>query len=491
MIDTTINTNGLLEKQIPHVKRLVDSLHLNGFAFDPSDTGCGKTYSACATARELNVPVFVICPTVVIPSWENVLSKFGIKPVGVKNYEGLIRGNANSKYTSWIKEPTNKLDSNGSFVMEEKLRFNKKIPKNALIIFDEVHKCKALDSTSSELLISATQQGFKVLSLSASAATNPIEMKALGYHTRIHQITDHNEFKRTFAKQYGAEWRSEYGGMSFDPTSDKAKEAMKAIHTYLYKTTECASRLTKEDMKDHFGENHIVADSFDCGKTNTTKINRVYDQMEYELSQLEEKSSNYSSHIFAVMMKARRLSELLKVPTYVDEVEQHIRDNKSVALFLNFNESIDSAVKRLEKKYSTKTSIKEFGEVKVVTVRGGQTKTERQENIDLFQSDGARIIICNMAAGGVGISLHDITGKHGRVSLISPNFSAIQLCQALGRIHRAEAKSDAFQKVIFAAKTIEESACEKVQYRLNNLSLLNDGDLTNGIKFYGQVEFDK
>ena len=348
-----------------------------------------------------------------------------------------------------------------------------------------------LDSTTSELLITAAQQGFKILKLSASAATNPIEMKAFGYATRLHNVTDHNEFKRSWCKDMGATWRQgKVGGMVFDPESKEAKAAMLEIHNYLYEKTKCAARLTKQDMKEYFGDNQVIADAFDMG-TNTGKINKVYETMEYELAMLDERTSNYSQHVFAIMMEARRRSELLKVPTYVDETIEHIREGKSVALFLNFNESIDGAVKRLEKKFGTKASQREYGEVEVVTVRGGQDAKARQKAIDDFQGDKARIIVCNIAAGGVGISLHDLNGNHGRVSLISPNYSAIQLCQALGRIHRAGAKSDAYQKVIFAANTIEEKACARVQARLDNLSLLNDGDMTNGIKFYGHVDFDQ
>ena len=62
-----------------------------------------------------------------------------------------------------------------------------------------------------------------------------------------------------------------------------------------------------------------------------------------------------------------------------------------------------------------------------------------------------------------------------------PSFSAINLLQALGRIARAGAKTKCVQKVVFSAGTIEERAMERVRSRLENLSLLNDGDLRSGI----------
>jgi hypothetical protein len=38
---------------------------------------------------------------------------------------------------------------------------------------------------------------------------------------------------------------------------------------------------------------------------------------------------------------------------------------------------------------------------------------------------------------------------------------------------------------VYAAQTIEEKACHRVQFRMNNLSTLNDADLREGIKMFG------
>jgi hypothetical protein len=100
----------------------------------------------------------------------------------------------------------------------------------------------------------------------------------------------------------------------------------------------------------------------------------------------------------------------------------------------------------------------------------------------MFQSDEKRIMLVNLAAGNAGVSLHDLNGNHPRVSIVSPSFSAINMLQALGRIHRAEAKTPCVQKVFFAADTIEENCCRRVQDKLNNLEALNDGDLTFSVR---------
>ena len=116
---------------------------------------------------------------------------------------------------------------------------------------------------------------------------------------------------------------------------------------------------------------------------------------------------------------------------------------------------------------------------------GGQSTSERQREIDDFQSDKKTIILCNMKAGSTGISLHDMNGNRARVALVSPGFSAIELIQALSRVHRQGGKTKSRQRVVFCAGTIEESACSRLQYRIDNLAALNDGDLTADIQFYG------
>ena len=53
----------------------------------------------------------------------------------------------------------------------------------------------------------------------------------------------------------------------------------------------------------------------------------------------------------------------------------------------------------------------------------------------------------------------------------------MQIKQALGRVHRANAKTKSIQRIVFAAGTVEEQACEAVRAKLANMALLNDGDL--------------
>ena len=450
-----MNVELLLSPQREHAVNLLNSLYINGVACDQSETGTGKTYVAAWLAKNLNSPVVIVCPKVVIPSWTKVLSYFGIKAHCLINYEKLIRGNT---------EHLSFKDGKDTGPSDYTINF----PKNSLVILDEVHKCKSATSKNSDFLIKLKMDGYKSLLLSATAATNPLEMKAFGFATTLHNLVSY----RHFITSSGA-YAGRYGGFQIDLQSQKTIEAMSNIHNTLFNLYKVSSRMTRKMFDKIFPDNHVMAECFDMG-TNTDKINRVYEQMEAEMAALEESSINYSQHHFAIMTKARRMAELLKVPTMVEMIEDWYDEGISPVVFVNFTDTVEAIEKQLAKN-------RKF-DGKIARIVGGQSDKVRQKDIEDFQSDNKRIMIANLAAGNAGVSLHDLIGNHPRGSIISPSYSAINLLQALGRIHRAEGKTTCIQKVMFADGTIEVEACKRVQSKLNNLECLNDGDLTYSVR---------
>ena len=450
-----MNVELLLPPQREHAVSLLNSLYINGVACDQSETGTGKTYVAAWLAKNLNSPVVIVCPKVVIPSWTKVLSYFGIKAHCLINYEKLIRGNT---------EHLSFKDGKDTGPSDYTINF----PKNSLVILDEVHKCKSATSKNSDFLIKLKMDGYKSLLLSATAATNPLEMKAFGFATTLHNLVSY----RHFITSSGA-YAGRYGGFQIDLQSQKTIEAMSNIHNTLFNLYKVSSRMTRKMFDKIFPDNHVMAECFNMG-TNTDKINRVYEQMEAEMAALEESSINYSQHHFAIMTKARRMAELLKVPTMVEMIEDWYDEGISPVVFVNFTDTVEAIEKQLAKN-------RKF-DGKIARIVGGQSDKVRQKDIEDFQSDTKRIMIANLAAGNAGVSLHDLIGNHPRGSIISPSYSAINLLQALGRIHRAEGKTTCIQKVMFADGTIEVEACKRVQSKLNNLECLNDGDLTYSVR---------
>jgi len=469
----------LLEPQVDHAKRLLDSLYINGVAADLSETGCGKTYVAVWIAKQMNVPITIVCPKGIIPAWQRVLASVGIKVNGaldgkvgkfagychnnIVNYEQLIRG---SKCHHLLEYDNNKFTN--SRVWDNDCGVHIKIPKNSLIILDEVHRCKGSKSLTSSLLIRFKKEGFKILMMSASAATMPLEMRAFGYAVNLHNGINFKHWVDSTVDVVDTD-----DGQILNTNSLRTQRGMRNIHDSLFNMQRVASRLTRLQMKSLFPENRIFAECFDMG-VNTGKIQSIYKMMEDEIARLDEDASNYSSHVFAQMIKARRMAEVLKVPTMIDMVVEWYREDISPVVFVNFSETIEALNSRL-------TAL--FGD-SVGMIVGGQSIKQRQGIIDAFQSDQKRIMLVNSAAGNDGIGLHDLNGRYARASVITPSYSAIKLIQSLGRINRAAGKTPCIQKIMFAAGTIEERCCERIQDKIDNLDMLNDGDLTGDIRIW-------
>lgn len=470
-----MSTPTLIGPQLPHANVLIDSLNTNGFALDMSETGTGKTFVAAYVAHVLGRPVVIICPKTVIPAWTKVLALFGIKPTALINYELIGRGN--TKWMKWKRLPDLEAKPNTDAALKKVEVPFFKFSKDSLVILDEGHRCKGQDTTNSKMLISLTSQGYRTLVASATVACSPLEMKAVGYLTKLHALHD---FKN-FCTVYGAGWLGKFGAMVWDAGSNEAKKAMALLNHYLFREKKCASRMTREDFGDLFPESHIVADAYDLG-SNTAKIQKVYDDMEYELAKLDEQTENYSEHVFAIIMEARRRAEMCKVPMFVEMIEDLFDEGKSVGVFVNFTETVHAISKRLEK------SKKFRGMIGYIV--GGQDAKKRQADIDDFQNDVKRIIICNIAAGGVGVSLHDVRGAFPRAAVISPTWSHVNFQQTLGRVWRVGGLSKSFQRICYAAKCIEETICRKVQDKLNCLNVLHDGDLCETIAWLACSHLD-
>ena len=467
-----LDYTGLLEPQIDHATKLLNSLYLNGVASDTSETGTGKTYAASWIAKQINSPVVVVCPKSVIPVWNKILSSFGVTASLLINYEKLMRGN--TPHVGYRK-PSNKINPNTG-IKDDVWKYqllNINLPSNALIILDEAHKCKAPTSLNAGFMMALKKQGYKVLSLSATQATNPTEMRGYGFLTNLHNLYDW----RKWCLENGCKENLRFNSLEWngDEAEDTNRKGMMVCHDNLFHIQEISSRLTRDQMGNLFPENEILAEAYDLGGSNTAKIQAVYDEMEEEIAAMEEGTANYSSHVFAEIIKARRKAELLKTPLFVEMIEDFYAEGSSVVVFLNFTDTINAVSERLHH------NDKLVG--KIGYVYGENTYKERYQDIDDFQEDKKRVMLCNLKSGG-SISLHDLRGVYPRKALLSPSFSAIDLLQALGRIFRQGGLTKCYQRIIFAAQCIEERAARRVQARLTNLSILNDGDLSAGFKLF-------
>lgn len=463
----SFNTAGLLEPQKAHAEFLANSIETNGISWDGSSTGTGKTFSALAIIRHLGKKFIVICPKLAIPQWNKELKNWGLKPEFITNFEKLARGNT-PHYKHVSPKKYRKLHGiEGTPEVPLFMSTVFKMPKDWLVVIDESHKMKGVDSLNAGMLFNLKRQGYMIHLMSATQATSPCDMRAFGYAMNLHD-GEMKKFKE-FCIESGAEWVGKWGAQYFDSKNPESMAKLHKVHEYLYDFKKVGSRLTRADMGDIFPRTQVVSEAYDMGVASD-KIQSVYDEMEAELMMLEERCETYKKHILAIITKARRLTELLKVPTIVNMVADYNAEGRSAVIFVNYSDTIAAIVERLGK---------EFNPELIGQIHGGQTFNQRQRDIEDFQSDKKVFMVANLAAGGQCINLHDILGGRPRSSIINPSYSAIAVLQSAGRIDRAYAQSDVYQRFLLAARTIEENVATRLNDRNGFINALNDGTLTD------------
>jgi superfamily II DNA or RNA helicase len=403
---------------------------------DTSDAGTGKTVVAAALAKSLGHPVAVLCPKQVIPSWERELKDMGVDPLFVINYEK-IRGGR----TKWMTK-------SGKKIMKWML------PMGTLLLVDEIHKCKGPYTQNAQLVLSLVNQGYQIHGMSATAAEDPTEMRSLGYMLKLHSLNKADKPLRSWyswmtrlgcEKDFWNQWR-----LTKKSKLKDLRESMYGIST---------DRLSVQDLPDAFKENRIFVEPIQF--KNLAKIKKAYKDLGLTPEILEQYIENgtveNSEHVIVNIIRARQLAETLKVPDLVEMAEDLMLEGLSVVIFVSFKETVESLCEKLQ----------------CDRIEGSQ-KSDRQQVIDDFQADKTTCIVVNTAAGGTGISLHDVNGERPRVSLISPQFSAKDHVQVLGRIHRNGMKSDALQKILVASGSVEEAVMSSMQRRLDNLKTLQN-----------------
>jgi SNF2 family DNA or RNA helicase len=433
----------LLKYQFRHVFNLMCSLRNNNVVLDGSDTGTGKTYTAIAVCKQLKLKPFIICPKSIIPNWKKICKFFKVKPLGVVNYETIKSGKYYNKDGDRINCPFITINQQ----LKNKNMFKWNLPKNSIIIFDEVHNCKNSKSINGKLLMS-TKELNKVLLISATISDKPESFQIFGYMLNFYKtVRRGNGWIKSMLRE--------------DKCSIGSSQKLSSINRKIYPNK--GSRMRIVELGKTFPDNQISALCYKLDKDIEKEVNLCFEKI--KLGQMNirwiTKDNKTKKDVLKDITKARMKIEICKVPIFQELIEDYLENGFSVVVFVNYRKTMDLIAKKF-KKYCL--------------VHGSQTEQERYNSVNDFQNNKKNLIICTMGAGSQGLNLHDLYGVP-RVSLISPTFKAVELMQALGRIYRSGAKSPALQRIIFCSNTCEEIICNRVKEKLKFTSKLNDNDL--------------
>lgn len=479
----------LLDYQKEHADTIIDSIINHSRALDASDTGTGKTYVSVYVCQQLNLIPFIICPKSVKNTWITILGGLGYKPneYWVTNYESLYTKKSIVGFDQETKKFTWNFDSFPEI---------KKHKSRILFIYDEAHRCKNIDSNNCKIAMALQEHKVKILLLSATLA-DKIEFflpfgLILGFYNDLESgliwMSNLNNspvlINKKIFNEYGSRMKKSdtqnifsNNKIYFNSIFIENQFEIEQKYDRIYKLMEFAksSKITKpaptnkkkENKKKEDKENKDDdTDDIDIANIKATDILVADDDGNLEIENGLEDDDNKLTprqQCRVEIMSLRQEIELLKVNTMANMATDYIKKNKSVVIFVNFTKTIIKLKERLNTD---------------CVIWGLQNIQERNKAIDDFCSDKSRLIICNIKAGSEGISLHDTIGKYPRVSIISPTWSAQDLLQALGRIHRAMGKTDCVQEVIYCKNTVEEHMGYTIRNKINNIRLVNDGKIT-------------
>ena len=429
-IDKNI-TSKLYHYQELHLYNLVSSLRNNKVILDGSDTGTGKTYTAIALCKHFNYKPIIIAPLIILSFWENICKIFDVEPLLITNYEDIKKKNVDSKYYKTVYD-------------KKKFTITWTIPNDAIIIFDEVHKCKNRGTINYDILLSLENIKNKVLLVSGTIADSYKTFCIFGYILGLY-----NTIKR------GHNWIK--NRLIEDRMTVGIKES--GIHRAIF--GDKGSRMCIKDIKDEFPDNQICAECYTISKEHVDEINKIF----YTVSTTNNKivmNKNHDVELFLKQLVHMRMKlENIKLDIIIELTNNYIENGYNVVIFVNFDESINELCLRLNTN---------------CIIRGNQTIEEKDKNILDFQNNITNVIVCNIKSASECISLHDINGRP-RVSIISPSFSSGELKQALGRIYRVGSLSPALQRIIYCANTCEEIICNKLNEKFKFAGLIYDDDL--------------
>lgn len=483
----------LRDHQREPAQRLCDILQSHRTAADFSDTGTGKTYVAAAVAATLKMATLVVVPKVAINQWYRAAEHFG-DTLSVMNYDMLRTGR--TPFGKWDNNPPTGFTSEEFYVCQccqQKVDLEKYHPcychpegihclvlkkkpwrygkfhfssEVRMVIFDEGHRCGALDSLNADIMIAARRDVLRGLVLSATGACSPLEMRAMGYFLDLHTL-EYETWIRGKVRSKFSTWAGRYGvrrepmrGLQWRVGAEQQLQIMSEIRNEIIPAR--GVRVCVDDIPG-FPEREITSELYDLDENN--QIDWLYSEMADALRGLAEHSALdvAPDHPLTQLLRARQKIELLKVPIAVELARDYVAKGYSVALFVNFRQTLDALRERLH--------------LRCIIDGSPAGQRNRQSSIDLFQLDRERLIGINNEAGGLALSLPDVNGRYPRVGLVFPSEKAKTMRQIFGRFHRDGSKSKCFYRVILAAGTCEVSMHRNLRNKLNNLDALNDADL--------------
>lgn len=404
------------------------------------EQGLGKTLQSISSVVGVDAfPCLVIAPASTKVNWQREWEKFsdknaiilddknksnwqnfyymGVADVFITNYESL------KKFFVDYMPPKKQLNSS------KQIRMNKNINLFKSIIVDESHRCKDTSTQQSKLTLRICQGKEYVYLLTGT----PVVNKPIDLFPQLAIMGQHGKFggRKGFLVRYCE------GGSG----AANLKELNYKLNKY------CFFRREKKDVAKDLPEKQ--RQTILCDITTRKEYNKAFNEFESYLREKgcsdREIAKKLRGEIMVKMAELKRISALGKL----DEVKEFIHEvndsGEKLIVFCVLHSIVDEL-------------LSEFPNA--VTVTGRNSMDQKQQAIDAFQNDlNTKLIICNIKAAGVGITLT----ASSRVAFIEYPWTYADCVQCEDRAHRIGQKNNVMCTYFLGNKTIDEDLYQMIQ----------------------------
>lgn len=422
-------------------------------AADWSETGTGKTRTALRTIRQKPEPTLVVGPRISRRAWE--LSGVDTSTdFDYVNWELLRYGS--SPYGWWERRRRGGLEfkrCEPGEAQEEGVWFYRFTFHSGVrrIVWDEFHRAKGHDTLNANMVKGAARQKLQQLALTATPASDPTEMRALGTLLGWFEWNDWYPW----ALRNGC-WKPLVGGLKFmdGPAGEVYVERLR-------------KRMAEDGVKTGLREvhpNHALVINPQL-VTLSDKAVAEAAQLWGRVEELEAKlllKQATAPTVLAERLAIRQRLELLRLPAVAERAADLRSSGRTVLFFVNFRPTIDALAAVFPD---------------AALIHGDVPETRRQQIMADVREGRVREVVLQNQAGSESISLQDVSGERPTTSIVSLPESAFALIQIKGRTDRIGGRSTPTMEPIFAAGTVEEKIWRKVSRKVNRIETLTDADL--------------
>lgn len=391
------------------------------------DMGAGKTFSTILALHSIKGKKIIVCPASLKLNWKKEIRL-------VSNAEvNIIEGK------KWIKPSRDSWTIINYDILGNHLE-NIKKGNFLAVAFDEVHYCKSVnskgraDSKRARYFLQISNQ----MEFSFLLTGTPISNKTKDIFNLLKAVKHplSKKFKE-FAQRYCAPEFNGFG-WSYEGSSNQ-EELNKEIQPYMLR------RLKSELLELPEKTRSFIPVDID---------KKVYEEKVDEYVQKRGSFNNRGQHLMYLNAMRHNLAKE-KVPHTIKLAENLIEQNKPVVIFTNYTFVVEEFKKRFKQ---------------AVTITGANKKEERNEAVEKFQKGDTNIIICNLVAGGVGLTL-----TNAKNMLINDfDWTPSNHLQAEERIYRIGQTRDVVIEYVYGEGTFDEKMADMLEEKIININKIID-----------------